>query len=149
MSRTLKAIVFWLPPIFYLALIYYLSSISYARFGVKAPDYLLHFPEYFLLIILLVRAVNFGLKKKVGILPVLLCSIFSIAYAASDEIHQYYVPGRDACFSDFLTDVAGIVVGALFIILYQRYSILRSHRSLVKKVPDPSLLKSDPEKGHE
>jgi len=34
-------------------------------------------------------------------------------YAATDELHQYFVPSRDASFRDVLLDTAGAVVGIL------------------------------------
>ncbi len=43
----------------------------------------------------------------------------SFAYAISDEIHQYFVPGRAFQFIDLAVDLTGIVIGtfAIFILL--------------------------------
>ncbi len=38
---------------------------------------------------------------------------FSALYAVTDEIHQIFVPGRAAQFSDFLVDTSGALCGAL------------------------------------
>ncbi len=35
---------------------------------------------------------------------------FSLAYAASDEVHQSFVPGRDANIMDWLADAVGILI---------------------------------------
>lgn len=44
--------------------------------------------------------------------------IFSVLYAVSDEIHQYFVPERACQLSDLAVDTAGIVSGvAVFCIL--------------------------------
>ncbi len=39
---------------------------------------------------------------------------FSALYAVTDEIHQIFVPGRAAQFSDFFVDTSGALCGALF-----------------------------------
>ena len=39
--------------------------------------------------------------------------IFSIFYAASDEFHQTFVPGRDGNIVDVLIDSSGALVGIL------------------------------------
>ncbi len=36
---------------------------------------------------------------------------FSFLYACSDELHQYFVPGRSARFTDVLVDSAGFTLG--------------------------------------
>jgi len=41
----------------------------------------------------------------------LLAILITVVYAAFDELHQYYVPGRVASFWDFLFDSFGAVVG--------------------------------------
>ena len=49
-----------------------------------------------------------GLKGyKVYLFAALFCSL----YAASDELHQMFVPGRNATFIDVLIDAAGAFVG--------------------------------------
>ena len=44
-----------------------------------------------------------------GIIVILIVS----AYGAIDEIHQSFVPGRDASISDWLVDTIGGILGAL------------------------------------
>ncbi len=39
-----------------------------------------------------------------------------VAYAISDEIHQFFVPGRSFQISDILTDTAGIITGTAIVI---------------------------------
>jgi len=50
----------------------------------------------------------------------------SVLYAISDEIHQYFVPGRSAQFSDVAIDFCGAMLGVglfcVVIVLRQRYS---------------------------
>lgn len=49
----------------------------------------------------------FGLHKLTGL-------VYSVIFAASDEIHQYFVPGRSCELRDFLIDTAGDVFGVAF-----------------------------------
>lgn len=35
---------------------------------------------------------------------------FSLAYAASDEVHQSFVPGRNASITDWAADAVGILI---------------------------------------
>lgn len=50
----------------------------------------------------------FALKDKLKPFSSIL---FSVLYAISDEIHQYFVPERACQLSDFAVDSAGIVLG--------------------------------------
>ena len=68
-----------------------------------------HFSEYMLLGILTARALKLTNKNIWIALPI------CIIYATSDEIHQYFVPGRSMQFTDVLIDSAGSAFG---IILY-------------------------------
>jgi len=56
----------------------------------------------------------------------LLTFVISALYAASDEIHQSFVPGRASQWSDFFIDAAGII---LAILIYQLISTLRFIRA--------------------
>lgn len=38
--------------------------------------------------------------------------VFSFAYAASDEIHQSFVPGREASIFDWMADAVGILISS-------------------------------------
>ena len=50
----------------------------------------------------------------------LVSSGFASIYAVTDELHQYFVPGRSCQLSDWLIDTAGALFGvsAAFIVLY-------------------------------
>ena len=53
--------------------------------------------------------------------------IISVLYAASDEFHQRFVPGRSCQFTDVLIDSAGVMVGVGFIIVcYKIKQIIKS-----------------------
>lgn len=70
-----------------------------------------HFSEYALLAVLWVIPLGCMTKtnKKRMTVALLLC----IMYAASDEIHQLFVPGRDGNVKDVLIDTAGAGFGIL------------------------------------
>ncbi len=67
-----------------------------------------HMTEFGLLGLLVLNAIYLGFGAFKGIYP----SAFVIAsiYAASDEIHQLFVPGRSGQFTDWLIDNAGILL---------------------------------------
>lgn len=73
-----------------------------------------HFTEYAILGALMYIVINmYAVKKKSFILSLLLSAL----YAASDEIHQYFVPGRACMFGDVLIDSSGALVGIIACIL--------------------------------
>lgn len=48
-------------------------------------------------------AATFGFLASLG---------FSLAYAASDEVHQSFVPGREMSLMDWLADAVGILISS-------------------------------------
>ena len=46
--------------------------------------------------------------------------LIAVAYAASDEIHQYFVPGRACMFRDVCIDSAGALAGIVIVLLFTR-----------------------------
>ncbi len=52
--------------------------------------------------------------------------LFSLLYAVSDEVHQYFVPGRSAQVSDVLLDFVGSIFGVWVIYLLFRH-IIKKH----------------------
>ena len=65
---------------------------------------------YLILAILVANALNISKVKKVFIFTILIC----ILYAASDEIHQLYIPGRSGEFRDVMIDTFGALIGYSF-----------------------------------
>lgn len=69
-----------------------------------------HFILYFVLGILSADAfIAWGKKRRVFVWALVLC----VLYAASDEIHQFFVPGRSMQLTDVLLDTLGSALGAL------------------------------------
>ena len=59
-------------------------------------------------------------------------------YAASDEIHQLYVPGRSGQISDVILDASGVLIGLLLIYILRtgikRYKKHTSNRQIQIKI---------------
>lgn len=64
-----------------------------------------HFAEYFILSMLLFGALS-KLDKKTGMV-ILITFTFCLLYAASDEIHQIFVPERSPKVTDVIIDTCG------------------------------------------
>lgn len=103
----LRRIVVWGPLVAYLALIYYLSSRSSVSWAAPYPDKLLHFLEYGGLALLAARALNGTIRRAVPVKVLLVAWSLAVAYAASDEFHQLFVPGRESDWRDLLADALG------------------------------------------
>lgn len=68
-----------------------------------------HFIAYFILGFLQINALYInGVRSKKGFLIAL---IIAVLYAASDEFHQTFVPGRSGELRDVLIDSAGALTG--------------------------------------
>ena len=90
-----------------------LINLIFSIFG-KAPDQnlirtLAHFCEYGLFGFL-VSNLYFSIKDKIA--P-LLCIGISWGYAWTDEIHQFFVPGRACQLTDLVVDLVGIILGVI------------------------------------
>lgn len=104
-----RFILYWAPVILYAGLIFALSSLSAVPEIPEKSDKILHFFEYFFFAFLLCRA--FG-RERLWTLEsrrFLIVALIGSLYAASDELHQSYVPGRYASIYDWFADVAGIL----------------------------------------
>ncbi len=85
-----------------------------------------HFAEYAVLGFLTACVcTSFYLKTKQTLL---ISSATGILYAISDEIHQYFVPGRACQIRDVLIDSSGVISGIVFLFI-----ILFMYRYIQKK----------------
>lgn len=111
----------WFPPAVWMLLIFILSSQSHLPGPAgAAPNFLahkiMHLVVYAVLYALLYRAINMQKKKTIRdwILPLILTTI----YAATDEFHQSYVPGRTPAFHDIGYDILGASIALLMLQQY-------------------------------
>lgn len=97
----------WLPVVAWAAVIFAFSSVPSLSSGLGDGDlYLrktLHVAEFAILAALLLRAVR---THRLAL-------VLGALYAASDEVHQHFVPGREGRPIDVAFDTAGLVVGLL------------------------------------
>jgi len=109
-----KTLYYWVPFLAYCGLIFYGSSRSYNinSFSIPGTDKLIHFCEYFLLLVFTLRCFCYAGGATVRKHCALFSIIFCLFYAASDELHQLFVPHRDCSLLDFAVDGAGILAAA-------------------------------------
>lgn len=94
--------------------IFYLSSRTFPP-GPKTIDIsvIYHALVFFYFGFFLLLSIKGG--NEIRIKHIILALFIGLLYAASDEIHQAFVPGRACTILDFLTDSAGIF-SSLFLI---------------------------------
>lgn len=102
----------WGPVVLYMAVIFYVSSLPNPPIPRGLTDKSSHSLAYALLGVLVVRALTGGLGARVTIGIALLGIAIATGYGASDEFHQWFVPGRTADAADLLADAIGGAIGA-------------------------------------
>lgn len=95
-----------------MAAIFVASSQSVVEIPFGAPDYVAHATGYAVLGALLVRALAGGNLKTMAPALILPAVMIGTLYGASDEFHQWFVPGRHMSLSDLVADCVGTTVGA-------------------------------------
>ena len=126
-SKKWLLIQYWIPVFLYCGIIIYLSSQSYPSrhlpsflFGLS--DKLVHGVEYGILGILLYRAF---LQTSGTIESISLAIICAGAFGISDEIHQWFVPHRQADTWDVLADTLGATLFVFaWIFLLKKFRLL-------------------------
>jgi VanZ family protein len=108
-----RRVSLWLPVAAYMAAIFYASSIPDPPAPPGVPDVDLHAAVYFGLMLLVARAVANGTWARVtaGALAAAWC--VTVAYGATDEWHQMFVPNRHAELRDLAADAAGAFAAAI------------------------------------
>jgi len=104
----------WGPVLAYMALIFYQSSMTTAPLPGGMNDKLAHASGYALLGLLVARAVAGGFPSPLDAHLAAISVAITVLYAASDEWHQRFVPGRTADLADLAADTVGALaaVGA-------------------------------------
>ena len=100
----------WGAVVLYMAAIFYVSALSDPPVP-AGTDKSLHGLTYLGLVIVVVRAVVGGLPRRIDMRVAITAFLITVAYAATDEVHQMFVPGRTADVFDLLADAGGATVG--------------------------------------
>jgi VanZ family protein len=113
LSRGLKRLGLWLPPVACMAIIFYFSSQTdpVPELTTRVWDKLLHAGAYAVLGALFCRAlVGEGTRPPAALV---LAVVLASAYGAADEFHQSFVPLRQPEFADWVVDALGASIGAI------------------------------------
>jgi hypothetical protein len=117
-NKVAALLYYWFPPIALMVLIFYLSSRS------TLPDFEsfdlamkkgAHLTVYAVLYFLLFRAFYASRPEQGPLSPgtAFYAAAIAVLYAISDEVHQSFVPFREATVRDVLIDTAGIALMGL------------------------------------
>ena len=123
--------LYWLPLILYCLFIYIQSDHPSPEQIPIFPyvDKVLHVTAYGIMGILFYRAYQ-TLRLKDNIKMLMLLSVISASlYGISDEIHQSFVPFREADVADVIADMIGALSG---VCLYQLLAVSRIEKPFVK-----------------
>jgi VanZ family protein len=125
-----RRLVHWIPVLLYMGLIFILSSQSSLpalyQFpeSVKVAHVLLYSPLGFLMVYALSRS-----APSANL--IFLAAFLAFLYGLTDEIHQYFVPGRNASALDLIADGTGAIIGS-FIYTKMRFGKEVSRRSIIR-----------------
>ena len=94
-----------------------------------------HMTEYAVFGALLMNAVT-RQRRRANAVSAALAALGGLLYAASDEFHQLFVPGRAGLVTDVLIDFGGVLIGVLlFWAIYQMCSKCGRGSKKVQKYP--------------
>lgn len=92
-------------------------QIYYATWGPITK--VLHFGEFAILMLLVTWVID-RLSGSRRYRSILIAGVLCLAYAASDEWHQMFVPGRNPGVGDFAADALGILAMGSYLFLARR-----------------------------
>lgn len=97
----------------YMGAIFWLSAQPGDRVGIPAPwDKLVHATAYAVL----------GALLQLGLGRPAVAWVAAALYGLSDEVHQYFVPGRMFDLGDWLADAVGAALGAYWALRWRKVS---------------------------
>lgn len=105
----------WLPVVLYMAAIFFASSIPDPPVPSDVSDVSLHEAAYFGLTLLVIRAVARGEWRGVTAKTLAAAWLIAVAYGATDEWHQSFVPNRHAELRDLGSDAIGALAGTIVV----------------------------------
>ncbi|MCK5540401.1 MAG: VanZ family protein [Deltaproteobacteria bacterium] len=114
--------VYVVPLLLYCLIIFWLSALSdpgrLSPFSV--PDKIAHLLEYTVFGFLLMRMLTYLRPERDVVQHLIWVLSGALIYGLSDEIHQYFVPGREFSWMDLLADGAGGYLGARLWMIFSK-----------------------------
>lgn len=114
-----KFLRLWMPLFGYMAFMWYLSSRPTDKlpslFVFPLSDKIFHIVEYFIFGYLSARVILGAEKTKTKLSLSGMVLLASLVWGIIDEIHQSFVPTREACFFDLIADCIGGGIGAIIV----------------------------------
>jgi VanZ family protein len=112
-----RRVLAWIPAVAWALVIFNLSAApTLPSPEILGFDKVAHFGAYGLLGVLLAFATD---RSR---LPIAVAAVLGVAYGATDEIHQMFVPGRSPDVLDWCADAAGVLAACY---LYTRWRLRR------------------------
>jgi VanZ family protein len=105
-----RRVSLWGPVVLYMAAIFYISSLSQAPLPPGLPDKPAHAFGYVGLGFVIARALAGGLPPRITRRQFFIGLAIAVAYGASDEFHQRFVPGRTGDLPDLFADALGATI---------------------------------------
>jgi len=103
------------------SIMFYISSLSFSStisYGIPSLNSILyHITSFFFLSFFLSISLIRGKYKK--LFPITI--VIAIIYGFSDELHQFFVPGRSCTYIDVSFDTIGIVFASLIYLIIIEY----------------------------
>lgn len=116
----------WAPVAAYMVGIFLLSSVSRVPRAPSGTDKVVHVALYVGLALTVLRALAGRLRGPLSARHLLLAVIVTVAYGASDEFHQRFVPNRSSDVMDLVADGCGALIAAAG---SKAWSIISSRKS--------------------
>jgi VanZ family protein len=117
-----------LPAVLIALTIFLLSHTPHPEFpkiGIVWEDKIAHLIAYFVFGISLILFIITN-HKNIHFKSIVIVTLsFGAFYGLSDEFHQYFIPGRDVEFLDWVADTVGISLSLLFINILKKNIIRR------------------------
>jgi VanZ family protein len=108
-----RIVQLWGPVVVYMAAIFYVSSLHQAPLPPGVSDKPAHAFGYMGLGLVLARALAGGLPPRITLRDLSIGLAIAVAYSASDEFHQRFVPGRSAELADLYADAIGSAIALI------------------------------------
>jgi len=117
MDKNRRFFWLWSSLIIYMAFMWFLSSQSGDKIQllpIPFLDKILHFLEYLIFGFLVARVISLPEARKNRIRLFISVVVIALIWGAIDELHQSFVPLRDANFFDLIADCIGAGAGQFF-----------------------------------